>query len=185
VLAFDTETTGLGDVDQVLQLGWVLLDGAVESDSYERLWRTSVPVHPGAERVHGISSARSVSLGLDPAPELRDFMALAHRTHSGGGVLVAHNANFDVKKLCATARACGVSDFVLPPVFCTLRAARKVRSPGLSCALGPLHVSLGGDPLTGRHSALSDARSAAHIFREGARRGLWACDPDPDPDPRG
>ena len=61
-LILDTETTGLGDEDEVIQLGIVDLEEWVLFNS---LFRPTIEVSPGALAVHGIGGGGCVAGGAN------------------------------------------------------------------------------------------------------------------------
>jgi DNA polymerase-3 subunit epsilon len=93
-----------------------------------------------------------------------------------GRVLVAHNATFDVRFLDAEFSRCGAR-LPPPPVMCTMQLAshylRDLPARSLTACCAAAGVSL-----SQHHSALHDARAAAHLlarFRAAHRRlpGSW------------
>lgn len=97
-LFLDTETTGLGPEDEIVEIAIVDAAGTVLLES---LCRPTVPVSEGAYRVHGIGT---VDLSGAPAwPELAETVKslLADRP------IVVFNAGFDWPILAQTARAHG------------------------------------------------------------------------------
>lgn len=166
VIAFDTETTGLSRRDKVIQLGWSL--NAEEEE--EVLLTTEVPINPRAASVHGIYSTKG---GLEPRQAIQSFYQMC-KDHivDKGGVVVAHNASFDVRMLTQTAGE--------PPpfqVFCTLEALKPYRNTVFGGTLKLEHVfkTLGGEdqPLKKAHAAGYDAFMAAFVYKQGAERGWW------------
>lgn len=99
-VVLDTETTGLGNVDEILQIAVVDSDGRVLLNS---LVRPCVAERwPEATRVHGITPemvAESPPFS-DIVEELRDALA--------GRVVCIYNADYDVRMLKQSARAAGV-----------------------------------------------------------------------------
>jgi DNA polymerase III alpha subunit (gram-positive type) len=173
ILVFDTETTGLSKQDVVIQLGYVciLSDGTVV-DEKEQVWHTDVPCNPMALKVHRIDK-HLVATGNDPRLELLDFLQLAQRVKLAGGVLVAHNAQFDTRMLQQTAQRVGVA-FDVGEVFCTATALKKVplSARGVNCKNADVYSFLGGKPMN-MHQALNDAKATAFIFRRGRELSWW------------
>jgi DNA polymerase III epsilon subunit-like protein len=98
VLVIDTETTGLGDDAQVIELAIVDASGAV---LLETRLRPSVPVEPGAAEVHGIGEAELASAPVWPEVAAKVEALLR------GRCVVAFNAEFDFRLLRQTGAAFG------------------------------------------------------------------------------
>jgi DNA polymerase III epsilon subunit-like protein len=100
-LIIDVETTGLSEVDQVVEIAIVDAAGAVLLQS---LVRPTVPMSEGARAVHGIADDR---LATAPAwPEVAGRVAAILR----GRFVIAWHAGFDTNMIRQTAEAHG-----LPP----------------------------------------------------------------------
>lgn len=99
VVAFlDTETTGLGERDEVVSLGIVLAEVVLpkghllrEMEAFYSVREPSVPINPGAQAVHGLSAEALKGKAFD-LPYIRSLIDQAD-------VLVAHNASFDRRML--------------------------------------------------------------------------------------
>lgn len=97
-LFLDTETTGLGDQDQPITIGMVLVEAELisgkiyrEIASYYGIRDPSCRISEGAYAIHGIK--KSDLLG-------KDFDAIELVTMLGvSGIVIAHNAKFDKKIL--------------------------------------------------------------------------------------
>lgn len=92
----DTETTGIGKRDQVIQIGIVDKSGVVVLDT---LVKATVPVSRGASNVNGITSKMLVN-----APSFLDLYTTLS-TKLAGAHIVAYNMNFDWRMLSQTASA--------------------------------------------------------------------------------
>jgi len=92
-LILDTETTGLGTKDEVIQLGIVDLHGALLLDT---LVRPTVPVGTEARAIHGITDEL-----LTNAPDFSDLYGSIAHLLSNRPVL-AYNAEFDRRLLAQT-----------------------------------------------------------------------------------
>jgi DNA polymerase-3 subunit epsilon/exodeoxyribonuclease X len=94
-IILDTETTGVGESDRVIQLGYIVL-GAKEIEVHNEFNSSDVPISFGAMEVHGIT------------PELLEGKPLCTETsaykrleelNSNENYLIIHNAPFDIKML--------------------------------------------------------------------------------------
>jgi len=114
VAIVDTETTGLGPSDQPISIGLLLLevippkgDLVREVTRYYGLREPTVPINPGAARVHGLTMdqlrGKQFETGI-----IREILGAAD-------VLVAHYAEFDARML----RAVGLAD--RRPWLCSVR----------------------------------------------------------------
>ena len=107
VLVFDTETTGLKPAI-VCQLGFALhtTSGQCQRESGPLL---QLPpggyITRGAQKVHSISNHDCRARGVAAVPCLLKFLDLAREVASEGGLVVAHNAAFDVRALDETLHA--------------------------------------------------------------------------------
>jgi DNA polymerase III subunit epsilon len=123
-----------------------------------------VPVPPGIAELTGITDsmlAAAPRLGA-VLPRLLEF--------SRGGVLVAHNAPFDLRFLVAASTDCGVAwpGFT---VLDTVMLARRVMDPDevADCKLGTL-AGFFGARTAPSHRALADARATADVLSWLVRR---------------
>jgi DNA polymerase III epsilon subunit-like protein len=92
----DTETTGLDDDAELVEIAVVDDTGAVLFESY---CRPTVPVDPGAQAVHGIGPEK---LATAPAwPEIAERVRAALE----GKTVVIFNSDFDTRILVQTATA--------------------------------------------------------------------------------
>ena len=90
----DTETTGLGSDDQVLEVAVVDPSGKVLVD---QLVRPTCPIHPRATAVHGYDA-----LALATAPTFLQVLPEL-RASLGGALAIAYNAPFDERLLRQSA----------------------------------------------------------------------------------
>lgn len=94
VCVIDTETTGLDQRDEPISVAVVLLEiepikGKLirEVDSYYGLREPSVPMHPKAQAIHGMSLEQLRGASFD--------MKKLRKIVDSADILVAHNAQFD------------------------------------------------------------------------------------------
>lgn len=166
----DLETTGLyPSTDRVVEVAIVQLSANAEIVS-----EFCTLINPcrdiGPTRIHGIRAA-----DVTGAPTFAAAAATVWQLLSGR-VLVAHNAAFDVRFLEAEFNRCGVG-LPPPPVMCTMQLAsyylRDLPARSLTACCG-----CAGIEISRHHSALDDARAAAHLlarFRAAHRQvpGSW------------
>ena len=114
-LIIDTETTGMDDDDQVVELAATDLQG---NALIATLVRATVPVKPEAREVHGIGDA-----DLNDAPALSDALRNLQRL-AGDRPLAAYNAPFDQRMLrnsLLAQRAWNAHSDLLADIHCIMR----------------------------------------------------------------
>lgn len=91
----DTETTGAGDNDRIIQLGFMVLDGK-KVEVYNDLCSAEVPIGYGAMEVHGITP--DMIEGKPMCTQTSAFQTL-RELNTPDNVLIIHNAPFDLGML--------------------------------------------------------------------------------------
>jgi len=94
-IILDTETTGAGENDRVIQLGFMVLDGK-NVQVHNDLCSTAVPIGYGAMEVHGITPDQIE--GKPSCVETSAFKAL-EALNTPDNVMIIHNAPFDLGML--------------------------------------------------------------------------------------
>lgn len=94
-LILDTETTGTGELDRVIQLGFVVLGGK-EVEVHNEFFSSSVPISIGAMETHGITPQM-----LQGKPACQDSAAYKRllALNDDDNYLIVHNAPFDMDML--------------------------------------------------------------------------------------
>lgn len=173
----DTETTGLSEEDQIVELAIVSLTPGDPSwralPQWSTLIRPSCPVTVGARATHHIGDDELREAPSVPALLLRRGLPeLGHQGESDfpnlpavdDVIFVAHNAGFDRRMLVQS----GVHPDLLPPrTICTWRASLHLYQDAPSHSNQVLRYFLGVDvPLCGLapHRALADALTTAAIL---------------------
>jgi DNA polymerase-3 subunit epsilon len=156
-VAFDTETTGLGVSDRLVELGAVRFLGDEIEGEWSTLVNPGVPIPPEATAIHGIRD-QDVRDSPTAAGVLPSFLSFIE-----GAALVGHNAPFDLRVLVLELLRGGL---VLPdnPVLDTCAIPRRLRLSVPNHRLGTLAVAF-GVPQGRAHRALDDARVAKDLFR--------------------
>lgn len=145
----DTETTGLGAQDRVVEIAVVVLDATTLEtvDEYDTLINPRRDVGP--EHIHGISASM-----VEAAPTFEEIAGdLAARLDDH--ILVAHNLPFDVRMVQGEFSRLD-ADFSEGRGICTLRLSGS----RLSTATRDHGIRLDD-----HHRALADARAAAELLR--------------------
>ena len=94
-IILDTETTGTGEMDRVIQLGYFVL-GAPEIEVYNEFNSSEVPISFGAMEVHGITP--ELIEGKPACVETRAFKRL-QELNTNENYMIIHNAPFDLGML--------------------------------------------------------------------------------------
>ncbi len=94
-ILLDTETTGAGEEDRIIQLGFMVLDGK-NVEVYNDLCTAPLPIGYGAMEVHGITP--EMIEGKPACPETTAYQALC-ALNIPDNVLIIHNAPFDLGML--------------------------------------------------------------------------------------
>ena len=144
----DTETTGFGKTDRILEVGIILIDGNEIVQEWETLINPERDI--SNSNIHGIDS-NAVSL----APTFEEI-ADEILTFLNGRILVAHNLPFDKRMLEMEFSKIGRNiDF--GSGFCTLRAT------GMKLDSACEHFGIVN---ANAHRALTDARATALILNK-------------------
>ena len=151
----DTETTGLGKDAGIVEISWVETDENFnEVDRHYSLINPEKPIQPGAMGAHGITEAM-----VADSPTISEFMEEAgYPLDVEGGVLVAHNAAFDIVHFAPWMRE--------PLTLCTLKAARVIYPEADNHKLTTLKYYLGLDGCHDRaHSADEDVNVLLQLVK--------------------
>jgi DNA polymerase III epsilon subunit family exonuclease len=156
-VAFDTETTGLGLADRIVEIGAVRFRGDLVEGEWSARVRPGIPITAAAAALHGLSDEdlAGCPCAAEVLPEFLHFI--------DGAALVAHNAPFDVRVLSQELLR---ADLPLPdnPVLdsCAIPRRLRVAVPDhrLTTLAGAFRVPRGP-----AHRALEDARVAGRLLR--------------------
>lgn len=161
IIVFDTETTGLElrQGDKIISLGACrLVNGRLLSQEvFDYKINPGRPIPPASTKIHGlvdadVAKSPPASLVL---PKFKDFI--------GKGILVAHNAAFDLLALTLEGAETGL-EFNMP-VLDTLLLSRaldpNLEGHGLDQLAKRFQLNF---PPNTRHTALGDARVTAELF---------------------
>ena len=154
-----------------------------ETEAREVLLKTVEVVPPESTKIHKITTERLRSDGVDPAPALAEFLLAARQVLAAGGLLVAHNAAFDVAMVRRACADCGLRQDAIRPndVFCTMtHSTAKCELPPFRYGsfkwpkLTELAESLELDyDAAALHGALADARLTARAYLKGVEWMWW------------
>lgn len=113
----DTETTGAGENDRIIQLGYMVLEPSQGVAVYNEFCSSEVPIGIGAMEVHGITP--EMIEGKPACVETKAYKAL-EKLNDAGNYLIIHNAPFDLGMLEREGFACKMQ------LIDTLRCAKHV-----------------------------------------------------------
>lgn len=162
VIALDVETTGFGETDRVVSLGAVaftrenLIDGEFSADFAYLIFNPGRPSEFGARAVHGFSD-----LVLSRQDTFGEHAGVVGHFLAGADLLVAHNAEFDLRFIQAEFARAGAS-VSLPGAYCTMKAQRSLKGGRVN--LDATAAGFGLRRFGARHSAIEDAWLAMMIF---------------------
>jgi len=161
-IVIDIETTGLSPHrgHRIIEIGAIALEDGRLAEEFCSLVKIDRKIPPEVQRIHGITDEM---LAGEPGaeeilPRLYDFL--------GDGVIVAHNARFDLGFL---RHEFGRLSLHLKNRFvCTLEMSRRFYPRLPNHKLDTVYQHLFGEISTDirRHRALDDARMAARIWME-------------------
>ena len=158
VLLVDTETTGLGDKAEVIEIA------AIDSVGNLRLSVLSMPegrISSGASRVNGLTRETLKAEGARPWPELHEQVKSVLESVS---IVVAWNAPFDVRMLNQTTERHGLSN-IRVEIADLLRAYRRFRPDGRHRLVDA--VKREGAKWSGEsHRAEADCRAMLAVLRK-------------------
>ncbi|MCB0383832.1 MAG: 3'-5' exonuclease [Bdellovibrionales bacterium] len=169
--AIDTETTGFGTDDRVVEIACVTFSLDVEKPL--AIYHTIVDpgadakMNPEAEKVHGISLERARKYGA------KHYQVMAGMLTVIGREVIGHNIEFDVRMINQTLLGgfCFDRWSNKKPKHCTQKMAKKqLPGPPMGAVkgwwrLGNICERYGIDS-SGWHSALDDAIMTMHLFRK-------------------
>ena len=160
VVVFDTETTGCGNNDEIVEIAAVEYINGERTRDFCVYVNPSCPIDPRAEAVHGLTKAFLEVNGVAPQEALERFFDFL-----GGNVLaVAHNIRFDTRMVRNECRKFGYAAAPEGVSFCDTLALAKKLVPGLAhYRLGTLVEALGLDG-ENTHDALDDTLACAELF---------------------
>ena len=144
----DTETTGFGNVDRIVEIAAVVIDPKTRKvvDEYDTLINPLRDVGP--THVHGITASM-----VSSAPTfLEASVGLSHFLN--GNILVAHNLKFDERFISNEYRRIDVN-FQPGRGICTL----SLSGQKLADACSKFNIDL-----SNHHRALADARASAELL---------------------
>lgn len=171
VIVFDTETTGLLDTDDVVQLAVVCMKKREVVFSKAVYLKNKVPIDgTEAQKVNGITDEKLKKEGLEPEVVLTDFLALLEKTIEDEGMVlvVAHNLSFDYRMIVNMMRRYDVADDLPERVIgcCTKEFVKSLQLPKSLLPGNHLRNCIRAFHLDAQnsHDALDDAIAYQKLF---------------------
>ncbi len=183
LVVFDTETTGLSDTDEVVEIAAVNLKGEAVLDT---LVQPTCPVSAEAVAIHGISAEM-----LADAPTMGKVVYSLMDAFKGNAFPVSYNFNFDRQMVVQSVRASfRHNTYIIKSIERLLGDQRQWRCimetyaryhgawserhgsytwQRLEVAARECQVEVEGDP----HRALTDAKTALGVLRYMAREARY------------
>lgn len=181
-LFLDTETTGLGERDQIIELALVDAAGRIH---FETRMKPTVPIEPGAFAIHGIDDD-----ALTSAPT---WPEIAHQVKKlvAGRPVVIFNAEFDSRMVHQTCSAFGETSDWWEAVETRCAMSLAAKAFGATNRYGSISLatatSAAGVTWTGAaHSATADTLATVELvnaiaaYRRDIERQLSELGPIPD-----
>ena len=158
----DTETTGLGGNDEVVQIAIVDVDGTVLVDTLVKPHR---PIPAEATAVHGITDDMVADApAFDQVwPQVKAIVE-AHP-------IVAYNADFDMRMIRQTLNACGIPEAIQVTYRCAMKLYSRFSGYSRWQTLGNALAQC-GIAVQELHDAHADAEAARLLVRHVAGEAM-------------
>lgn len=156
LVVLDTETTGLNEADQIVEIAIVDASGAVLLDT---LVRPTCEISPGAYELHNLSAD-----ALAAAPTWADLWPQVQALLDGR-LVATYNSRFDLRLLLQSCAAHGIHDPVALDPHCLMQLATNHLKSKRWLSLGQACFWLDVTPQPPAHRALGDARTALAVLR--------------------
>jgi DNA polymerase-3 subunit epsilon/CBS domain-containing protein len=167
LVAIDCETTGLDPRrDRIVSIAALPIHeglSVADAPSLDMIVDPGVPIPPVAAAIHGIDAATVAGA----PPFAQAYPSIVEALSSS--VVVGHHVGFDLAILAHEAKRAGLP-WVEPPHLDTAALVAGVAHVGGELDLSDLLRRFGIADTGGRHTASGDARMAADLFVELARR---------------
>jgi len=157
IIVFDCETTGTDRLqDQIIEL---CIQHGLEEDALNQTWRVkpTVPIHPGAQAVHGIAIA-----DLEGCPAFAEIADAIVAVFAEAEVIVGYNLAFDIEMLQAELGRAGRSplDIGGKQIVDAFRLWQQCEPRSLQHA----HQRFVGNGFAAAHSASADVAATGRVL---------------------
>ena len=157
-IVFDIETTGLSPKkNQITEIGAVKIEKGEIVDRFNSLVNPECPIPLKITELTGITDVM-----VKDAPKINEIIPM-FLDFCGKGVLVAHNAKFDVSFIRNKAKKLGmeIDNTIIDTLAFSRMCVPKLKKHRLNDLAKHFHVSL-----ENHHRAVDDAEATAEIFLE-------------------
>lgn len=172
VIVFDTETTGLHNHDDIVQLAVAVMHDGKDQFAKAFYLKNQVPLDgTEAQKVNGLTDEFLAKNGLEPKRVLADFLTLIGTTilHEGRVLLVAHNLAFDARMMSTMFSRYGFGGFPTRNCFgcCTKEFVKALNLPPHVLENNKLKTCIERLNIKGinSHDALDDAKACLELFK--------------------
>jgi len=157
IIIFDCETTGTDRaVDQVIEL---CVQFGLGDQATSKIWRIkpAVPIHPGAQAVHGITLA-----DLEGCPSFGEVADAVAQVFAEADVIVGYNLIFDIEMLQAELARIGkpILDVTGKKIVDAFRLWQQCEPRSLQHA----HQRFVGNEFAAAHSASADVAATGRVL---------------------
>ncbi len=158
-VVFDTETTGLhpSDGDEIISIAAFRIENGDidEAGAFSRLVNPGRDIPAASTRIHGITNDM-----VDGEDDISRVLP-AFRDYIGDAVLVAHNADFDMKFMQLQEAHTGIeiSNLVLDTLLISIFLDHASQDHSLDALAKRAGISIDG-----RHTALGDSLATGRLF---------------------
>lgn len=171
VVAFDTETTGLHNHDDIVEFGYVSMEKGIKTFEYPVYLKNTVPLDgTEAAQVNGLTDAFLAEHGEDPRQAFSDLLKIINNKIKmyGNIVLVAHNLPFDLRMLANNLARNGLPPIPSTIIGCdTKEFVKTLNLPQTILPGNHLRNCIDAFALDAKnsHDALDDTRACMELFK--------------------
>lgn len=161
---FDTETTGVGPEDEIVELGIIDCRGNV---LYDGMFKPSQRMNPAASKVSGITD----EMLADKPPFKAEFAEIVSMMYAAEGV-IAFNEGFDERMFYQTAQKYGLNTKLLDEIFKRAYCAESLYDHYLGYDKTKLEIAceIEGIELVQTHRATDDCVMTLELLKRVADR---------------
>ena len=155
IVVLDVETTGKEkSTDQIIEL---CIQFGLGANAESRVWRfkPSIPIHPEAQAVHGITMEMLADCPTFEAA-LPEFLPLI----TEADIIVGYNVAFDLDMIQSELARAKIPPIAFKRVVCVLRLWHYAEPRTLVAA----HAKFCGQELVNAHQASADVAATARVF---------------------
>jgi len=162
-IIIDTETTGLGNEDRIVEISAIeLIDGIKTGRKFHRFLNPEIKIPKKAIEIHRITNEK-----VEDCPKFKDICEDFIK-FIGNGVMIAHNSKFDMRMMNNELSRCGWEKFEETRFIDTLEIARYLfpgekNNQDALCSRFGINNTIRAE--TGHHSATEDTALLYLIYQ--------------------